>query len=1422
MTAAPPAAERTGPGSLDAAVLRIFTPSGHPVGLGFLVTDTLALTCAHVVSSALGIDDDTQPPAGATVVVDLPLLGPGRAEVEAVASIAHWVPGLPSGAGDVAVLRLDAPLRDARPVRLVEAEELWGHPARAYGLPDGRPGGVWHSGTLRHRQANGWVQADLAGSGYPVSRGFSGGPVWDDELAGVIGMVAMTESGHPAACYLIPATSLLTAWPGLRELVLPPSPFRGLRPFQEIDAALFHGRRAESEQVARIVAGERWTTLIGSSGCGKSSLAMAGVVPRRRAAGDCTVVLRPGHHASPLHALAAALLPLLEPELSETQRLAEAPALAEILAEQGLRGIVPRVLDRHHGARLLVVVDQFEELLDLPPGQLEALARILFDDRTPPAVKVLCTLRADFLEPALAHPLLGPVVSKQVCALEPMRPEQLHEIISRPVGEIPGVRYEPNLAERILADAGAEPGALPLLGFTLDLLWERQDKGVLTHHAYEQIGSVAGALGDYAERAWAENVPASDEPSAGRLLTQLVRIPIGTSAPTRRIAPRAELGEQEWRIAQRLAATRLLVLQGSEGTETVELAHEALLTGWDRLARQIAADRSLLDWRESLRHDTDRWHRGGQPRDLLPSRTSLAVARRWLPEHAAELSAAERDYLERGRVHRRVQTRKRRFLVSGLAIVVVAALTFSSLFVYARWQSSEREALANSRALAQHSQDISAHEPALSVMTALAAYQTSPTQEARNQLLRQYLALSDSERVFSGLSGTIAGFHTSRNGDVVLASTDLGRMRLFVHATTGKVRSEPVQAGHVLYTMVSPDGERAGFVNEDGTAGWFEVDADAPDPAGPVHTLPKVTDLSAYYNGPEHSAAMSPDGTLMAVPTRDRLVWWDLDTAAIAGSVPVPPDAGNGLWITPDNRTLLVQTYGLEDPGLPIGLVAVDMATGLSRTVLTPEPNLRFTISGDRTAAVVCRYREGTGSVVRRVRLPEGTEEGRPYSSSSHLCGSNAVDATGQRVVLKDGAVLVVDLDLGTEVSWGNVPPSGTAFASNLISADGKLLLASHGSAKITYTELPPGSRTLEVADQVLTDDGSKTISLLEDGALQLRPAGVDSDRVLAEAPAPAAREDLPDNALYLNRDGSLVANREATNVVVVHETATLRQIARITAAVPPSPPPTAPGDYLHTGRRRPDNNFSFFFGQTGDVVTVSGKQVQQWDARTGRQLAQFDTATLHPGGDADAGVPDVAVGPYPRDNHVHVVIYGDPVVRAVDLSTGHTTATMNVTDDALALQFDRSGRYFALMRQGSVVELWQRDPPARMLGSLPSLSDITGRRWWAGFLDGDGHYMIAANNSIRVYRIGEKAPAESYEFGRPDGARQQSPYTFVNVSKDGRTVLYAGEDGMGGALALDPAAWARDLCRILGHRDLTPEEEVSLPAPVPARQVCP
>jgi hypothetical protein len=1380
-----PPTEGTGPNTLDAAVLRIRDVRGDPVGLGFLVSDELALTCAHVVSRALGIPEDSQPAASARLHVDMPLLPAGT---EVTASIEGWVAPL-----DVAVLRLPA-LPGARPIRLVEAPDVWQHPARAFGFPAGRPGGVWHSGVLRARQANGWVQADLDGDGYRISAGFSGTPVWDEQLFGVVGMVVVAEAGDPAVSYLIPTGDLLTAHSGLRDLALSPSPFRGLAAFQEADAAVFYGRAAEAGELAAALAAARWVTVVGPSGSGKSSLAMAGVVPRLREAGASAVVLRPAAGGSPLSAFAAALLPLLEPELSETERLTRIADLTGLLRRQGLADIVPRLLEVHGSRRLLVVVDQFEELLALDPEAVEEVAGVLFDDALPEAVRVLTTLRADFLETALAHPRLGPVLSRSVHALGPLGAERLREVVTAPVAGIPGVRYEPHLAERILTDTGTEPGALPLLGFTLDLLWQGQHKGLLTHRAYEELGGVAGALGLHADQVWAEHV--ADEAVARRLFTRLVRVPIGLASATRRVAPRGELSEGEWRLAQRLAGTRLLVIaRSAEGTETVELAHEALITGWARLAAWAAEDRSFLVWRESLRHDMDRWERGERALNLLPPAVELAGAQRWQHERGTDLSDAERDYLERGRRYRRFLSRRRRLFLSGVSVVMVLAVVFGTLAAYAQRESRQRQALANSRALTQTAQDEAANDPTLAVMVAIAAYRTAPTQEARNELLRQYLRYSADDRALSGLSARISQFQASRDGNVVFATSDVGRAMLFVHAATGTVRREALPFPELVTpVMVSADGRRAAFSSVLGVVYWFDVDPNASRPIGPLHKLPEI-------RNDEDDIEMSPDGRMIAATLPGRLVWWNLGSDTVGGSVPAPADPNGNLWIAPDDRHMLIATGS----GKRTGLAIVDKATGRTRRVVAAADQTLLP-SGDRSAVVVCR-KQGDQITLSLRRVADGTPLTRPYRSNGVTC--EAADETGHRAVLGDESTLrLVDLDRRTELAKTRQPNLGSG-STDLATVGGRLYFIGQDSSQITFTPISE-QRAFDISKQKLSADGNNVISVLKDGSsLLLEHLAPDDNRIIAQAPRPRPYWIHRDDQLRFSHDRRLFADREGADLVSVREVSTLRQVAQVRTAPPPAP-----------------EALSFTFDHAGHLVTISGGQIQQWDPRSGRQVARFDASVFGPVVDK-IGLPLIRIAEYPAPDQVAVLAVGNPVVHIVDIRTGGTTSTLKTTNDATAIDFDGTGRYFGLMRHGGLVELWRRDPLRRELGPLRSASDASGKPYAAGFLDDNGHYLLAANDAVRIYQVGSRAYLDSYDFGQPPGNLfslfpEGAPYySFFDVAAKGKVVLYTDVTGLGGPLVLDPALWQRKLCAIIGNRTFTAEERDSLPVRVPAGPVC-
>jgi hypothetical protein len=197
--------------SLESAIVRIYGTDRRAVGAGFLVRERHILTCAHVISSALGLASDDAPSDydHDAVYLNFPLLAPGS---YFGTHVCHWQPDT-----DIAGLKMssDGP-EGANAVRLVTHEDLWGHPFRAIGFPAGRSDGVWTSGVLRGRTAAGWVQIDdVKEPGYWVQPGFSGTPIWDEQLNGVVGMAVAAEADQTIkAAYMIPADALAEAWPG--------------------------------------------------------------------------------------------------------------------------------------------------------------------------------------------------------------------------------------------------------------------------------------------------------------------------------------------------------------------------------------------------------------------------------------------------------------------------------------------------------------------------------------------------------------------------------------------------------------------------------------------------------------------------------------------------------------------------------------------------------------------------------------------------------------------------------------------------------------------------------------------------------------------------------------------------------------------------------------------------------------------------------------------------------------------------------------------------------------------------------------------------------------------------------------------------------------------------------------------------------
>jgi len=422
------------------------------------------------------------------------------------------------------------------------------------------------------------------------------------------------------------------------------NPYKGLRPFGEADAEDYFGRGALVADLARRLGeGQRLLVVTGPSGCGKSSLVRAGLVPTLRAGGSGWVV--------------AQMMPGLRPfDELETALHRVAPGRQRVALGEGdtaLQAAVPKVLSSE-GGRLLLVVDQFEELFALSDEEdrrqfLDALVTALADSRR--RVSVVVALRADFYDRPLLHPGFAALFVNSLVTLLPLSPSELEAAVVNPAGRV-GVEVDPALLAELVAEMADQPGALPLLQYALTETFELREGPILGLDAYRRAGALKGALAGRSEHAF-ESLSGVEQEAAHQVLLRLVRLGHGADLGRRRVAVSELLGLEMdpvalGRVLEVFSANRLITLDRdlTSGAATVEVAHEALLREWPRLAASIEGHRQDLLRYEALNLAVAEWEESGRDPDYLLSGGRLAQYGNWSQETTLRLTTSQRQYLD--------------------------------------------------------------------------------------------------------------------------------------------------------------------------------------------------------------------------------------------------------------------------------------------------------------------------------------------------------------------------------------------------------------------------------------------------------------------------------------------------------------------------------------------------------------------------------------------------------------------------------------------------------------------------------------------------------------------------------------------------------------------------------------------------------
>jgi hypothetical protein len=430
---------------------------------------------------------------------------------------------------------------------------------------------------------------------------------------------------------------------------LPANPFVGLRPFNSKEGLLFFGRDEQVTELMQKLARERFLAVVGSSGCGKSSLIRAGLIPKLKAGLLDTsrdrwrfAKMKPGR--APLENLAAAVLAAVREKVSvervaslaESIRLTGAPAIIRLLSER------PDARDTN----VFLLIDQFEELFryglhaeeadaEEAPGQwkrrrdeaadfVSIMLKLAHQDTLP--VHVVVTMRSDFLNECDEFSELPQAMNSGLYLVPRLTRQQRMQAVRCPIN-LYGEEISPGLLDRVLNDLGVGPeqapkgkdkesDELPVMQHALMRTWEnwlkeesrkepeprqevkgaRRKRGPLDLCHYEAAGTIKRALSDDAERGFASLE--ADEQKSAMLMFQALTDTDAKGRRLRRPAPLSELEEvtgadratlnkiiKVFRKDNRLFLTRSE--EKLDGDRMVDISHESLIRRWTRLSQWV-------------------------------------------------------------------------------------------------------------------------------------------------------------------------------------------------------------------------------------------------------------------------------------------------------------------------------------------------------------------------------------------------------------------------------------------------------------------------------------------------------------------------------------------------------------------------------------------------------------------------------------------------------------------------------------------------------------------------------------------------------------------------------------------------------------------------------------------------------------------
>jgi WD40 repeat protein/class 3 adenylate cyclase len=1129
-------------------------------------------------------------------------------------------------------------------------------------------------------------------------------------------------------------------------------PFRGLAPFDVGDADYFFGRERLVAEILARLAGTPLLGIVGPSGSGKSSVVRAGV----------------------LAALADGMLPGSEGWRQVVMRPGDDPfaELAGALGDSGAGGLERAVERTEAGSRLVLVVDQFEELFTVCKSdetRASFIAMLCALARSAAArIAVIPAIRANHYGRCAAYPELAALLGESHVLIGPMTTDELRRAIELPARRA-GLRVEPELTDALVDDVAREPGGLPLLSSTLLELWEQRRGRVLLCAAYESMGGVRAGVARLADGAY-ERLSKAQREQARRTLLRLARTGEDGEVVRRRV-PLAELDAGQGGATSAVLAvlTERRLVTVSDGT--VELSHEALFREWPRLRDWLDEDAEGRRLREHVTRAAGDWVENGRDSGELYRGARLASALDWAAAHDDELNALEREFLAESRragetdaERQRRSNRRLRALLAGAGALLVLATIASALALVQGSRARHSATQADAERLG--AQALTEPDLDRSLLLARQGVELDDSLTTDSNLFSSLLQSPAAIRVMHG-DGQTGGTDLSPDGRTLAVAGNTGKV-LFLDATTGRQvapsLTTPGEAGPVRY---SPDGRQLAIVTTSVTRGKFFELID-------LHTRRKVIERSARQEV-FSAVTFSPDGRRLAFTFQpfnstnvlgSEVETWDTRTGRkLAGPVTVSGGfVGSEVsGFTPGGRLV---TFGTDSITVRDSVTLrvekrVPVRVSLREGALAPNGR-SAAYTGDDGAVYFVHLgsgqtRKGTGRHTAEVRWFAFSPDGRTLASGGD-----------------DSDVLLWDVAAAT--ARETLKGHAGSITQMAFSPDGRTLYSGSLDSSVIVWDVA-GDRRLGRLFRFANAPRGIDAALIDidpTGRTFATPAGRGFDRVQFRSTrtlAPVGRP-LPSAGgiirwIDYSADGRrLVAMQRDRRAAVVYDVQAGTLLRRIRGGAEP----------MTVAQLNHD----------GTLLAMCGEHyVYLFRVDTGALVARF------PGKIAW----DVAFSPHEE----RLAIAEGTHANVYRLSDRRRIRSFTADDLAAnAIAFSPDGRKLATGGASGITRLWD------LRTGRPIGSPMAGH---AGIVltvrfDGTGERLISSggDGTVGLWDVVTQRPIGTGLTG------VENLFVRGVLTPDGKTVVAAWSDGTGRAWSVDPERWRRQACAVAG-RPLTREE---------------